>query len=376
MKMMNIFLVMIFVSVTASAQDDVFKKTFTVQKGVRLEININPGDIEINSWDRSEIEIYVTGFDEEDKENLKVSEKQNILLVEFDSEWGWSDDVKFSFKVPVSSHLDVHTSGGDIKVSDKIIGQVRLNTSGGDVEVFNVQGELSVRTSGGDIAVGDIAGELSLLTSGGDINIKNTSSRSANVQTMGGDIKVEAAESDFYGRTMGGDIIIGNVGGQVTVITMGGDIELGKVSGSVKMETYGGDLKLAGADGKVNAETKGGDITLYNIKGAIDAKTYGGKIYSELDPKAEGQSTFNSLGGDIIVQLPSNAKAEVKALVKIRGSWFDKSDDYSITSDFLKNEVRSSEDDKELSMEFKINGGGHEIKIMTTNSNIQIIEKK
>lgn len=59
-------------------------KTFSVTKGGTLEVNIDPGEIEINTWDKNEIQILARGLDEEDVDNLqtkKVATKLQLSMI-------------------------------------------------------------------------------------------------------------------------------------------------------------------------------------------------------------------------------------------------------------------------------------------------------
>ena len=375
MKTFNIILVMLVLASVLIAQSKDMTRTFEVEKGVTLNTRINPGDIVVKTWDKNEILVKIKGLDSDEHEDVDIYEKSNTLFVKYNSSYGWSDDLTFDFTVPINCHLELNTTGGDITLKNDLTGRVSLNTSGGDIEMKNVSGKLQVNTSGGDIEVGDVNGPTILATSGGDIKVKTIRGESASIKTMGGDIDIVEVDSDVDATTYGGDIHIGDIGGKAIAKTFGGDVELGNVTGSAKMETYGGNLELKSATGEVYADTKGGDITLRNVKGSLNAKTAGGRILAELDPSGNGITKLKSAGGNIILILPADAKADIDASIRIRGSWGRHKDDYSIESDFMKDKPSITEDRKEIKSEFSINGGGEKIMISTVNSNIQIKKK-
>ncbi len=373
MKTIKIISLLLLVSAVLFAQDRNYTRTVKVSKGATLEVSLNPGDIVVKTGKDDEVIITAKGLPSDEFDNVEVEERGNSIYVDFDSGWGWSGELKFTFTVPSSLHLNLSTSGGDIDIKDELVGEVSVKTSGGDISVGTVQGRLSANTSGGDIAVDKSAGDMTLNTSGGDIAVGEILGKTANVKTMGGDITIKFSEASLNARTMGGDINIGDVGGNAKATTMGGDIELQNVSGSVMMETYGGDLTLMSATGKVEADTKGGDIDLRNVKGSLSAKTAGGDIYAELYPNG-GESTYlKSSGGDIELKLPSSAKVSIDAEVRIRGSWRNH-DECVIKSDFTDQLWKSGKDKKDLEAKFDINGGGQKIRIETINSNIYINE--
>jgi DUF4097 and DUF4098 domain-containing protein YvlB len=375
MKHLKYLLTLFLITSALLAQSKDLVKTFDVEKGITLHARINPGDIVIRTWEKSQVLIKVKGMDQEDYEDVEMFEKSNILYLKFNSSYGWSDDYTFDFTVPENCHLEISTTGGDISIKNNLTGRVSLNTSGGDIDLMDVSGKLQANTSGGDIEVGNVNGPAEIATSGGDINVKVISGESAQIKTMGGDIEIEEVNSDVNAKTYGGDIKIGDVGGKAEATTFGGDVRLGHVAGSAKMETYGGNLELKSATGKVDADTKGGDIRLMNVKGSLKARTAGGEVYAELDPSGNGESQLRSSGGKITLILPSDAKTNIEAEIKIRGRWDSKKHDYTITSDFMTGKPLVDDDEKEISAQFNTNGGGEKIKIRTVNSNI-VIKKK
>ncbi len=349
-------------------------KTFDVDKGTELNADINPGDILIKTWENNQVKITVKGLREDDYDDLEMELRNNRLLVEYDDRYG-NNDVEFIFTVPVNFHMNLNTTGGDIRINDKIIGNVSITTSGGDITTNDMQGKFSCKTMGGDIELGNMNGELNVATQGGDIVVGSVSGKSATLNTMGGDITVKNTEGSFLAKTYGGDIKIGDVGDNAKAVTYGGEIEFGNVSGSVTMETYGGNLKLESARGDVKAETKGGDITLNNIVGSVETSTAGGDIFVSLTPSESGKSSIKTSGGDIELVVPENAKIDIEAEVRLQGNARGKTDKYTISSNFLDLDAELSDNGKWIRTTYKMNGGGHKIDLRTTNSNIKIIKQ-
>jgi DUF4097 and DUF4098 domain-containing protein YvlB len=112
--------------------------------------------------------------------------------------------------LPSKYNTDIETSGGDITLYN-LIGENNLNTSGGDVKVMSTTGELMVETSGGDITIDQHKGNSRLSTSGGDINtLKLVGNLKAT--TSGGDVRVEVSDGSILAKTSGGDIDISYYG--------------------------------------------------------------------------------------------------------------------------------------------------------------------
>jgi len=349
-------------------------KTFDVNKGTELAARINPGDIIVETWETNQVKVTVNGLSASDNDDVTMELRNNRLVVEYEESSG-SNDVVFIFTVPTNFQMNLSTTGGDVKINDKILGRVSINTAGGDIKTQDMQGTLACKTMGGDVKLGNISGELNASTHGGDINVGSVSGKSASVTTMGGDITVKNTEGAFTATTYGGDIKIGDVGENAKAVTYGGEVRFGNVSGSVSMETYGGDLFLESANGNVNAETKGGDINLKNIVGSVDAKTAGGDVSIELTPSESGSSSIKSSGGNIELKIPEDAKIDIEAEIRLQGNARGKTDKYKISSDLFSVNSELSDDGKWIRLNYSLNGGGHKISLKTTMSNI-IINKQ
>ena len=348
-------------------------KSFEVSPGGTLEVSIAEGDIVIGSWDKNEVLIKAEGIDPEDVKDLRMDQVGNGVRIDFHPEWGASRRVRFMISVPSTFNSDLHTAGGDITLQGAFKGTLEGSTSGGDIKLGDVDGKCDMSTSGGDINAGKIGGSVSLQTSGGDISIQ-TSTGEVEVSTSGGDIRVGNVGKSLTAKTAGGDIAIGDVGGEAIISTAGGDIEVGQVSGSATLKTAGGDITLRGAKGIVKAKTAGGDISLEDVSGSVQASTAGGDITAELLPSGTGRSTLSSSGGDLTLYLPANSKANIEAIIDLRGRWKDESEEYEILSDFKAATYEKDEDTKEIRATYVLNGGGESITLETVNGNIEIRE--
>jgi len=368
-------LVLFTLSVSAQKDSGVREKSFTVNKGGRLEVSVRSGDIRISPWSQNEVRIVADGIDEEDLDRLRMTQSGNTVRVEFrprGRDWGgWNGSPRFEISIPVDFNVDMKTSGGDLELTGGISGKVEGSTSGGDITLSNVTGMVDMSTSGGDVRVGDIKGNAQLSTSGGDIDLRSVDGE-ASVRTSGGDITVQSVGKKLEAKTSGGDIEIGNVGGEANVSTSGGDVKVGRVSGDARLRTAGGNIRLQGASGRVDASTAGGDIDLENISGSIDAKTAGGNINADLVPSGKGSSELKTAGGDIRLAVPENAKATIEAVIRVEDRWRSRRDKYEVRSDFTAATYEKDEKYGDVRATYVLNGGGERIYLETVNSNIEI----
>ncbi len=336
-----------------SSEESKQSKSFTVTKGGDLEMNISGGDIRLSTWDKDEVFVVVDGIDEEDMDYVKMTQSGNTIHIEYRPRWNWSSDAVFKISLPAQFNADVRTSGGNIDVRGTMKGKLTGMTSGGDIRTADIEGTTNLKTSGGDISLGTVSGE-------------------ADVKTSGGGIKVEKVGKSLKASTAGGDVEVGDVGGDAVLSTSGGEMKVGKVSGSASLKTAGGDIDLRSASGTVEAKTAGGNVRLENITGSIDARTAGGDVEAELIPSGKGASELRSSGGNVVLSVPSNAKATIDATIRIRGGWRHREEEYDIRSEFKEESKTTDKDEQEIHAVYKLNGGGDMITLETTNGNIDI----
>lgn len=352
-------------------------KTFKVEKNGLLDLKLNPGDINIKTWDKNEVVIkYRTRNEESVEEDLDIEQTGNSIIIRYDENNGWGEDLDFQITVPKNYNLNLRTTAGDIRIKSDLNGEVNASTSAGDIDLENSVGDLKLNTMGGDITTRNVNGKVKVNSQGGEIRIGNIKGNSASINTMGGDIRIKSIGSDASIKTYGGEIRVGDINGNANVVTYGGDISLGNVGGNVVMETYGGNLSLNSASGEVEANTNAGDITLKNVTGSIKARTNAGRIMAQLNPKENSRNVLKTQNGDITLYLPDNVKAEIEARIRIRGRRNRGDHSNKIKSEFEAKNYKNDKDENEINGSYIINGGGAEISLSTFNSNIIIRKLK
>lgn len=283
------------------------EKTFAVQPGGKLNAATQGGDITIRTADAPTVHVLVkqvirASTEQEadailEKLTLTIEQSGNSVTAESKYEprgpgkwFGNWPPVSVSFEVTVPRHFNLN-----------------LNTSGGDIEVASLRGDVRARTSGGDLNFERIDGDIDAGTSGGDITLKEGTAR-AKLHTSGGDIEVDRAGGPTEVSTSGGDISLKSVEELLSASTSGGDVEA-LITGPIKQ-----DLTLSTSGGKVVVEvTKGTGFHL-------DANTSGGDVRADgititLEKGANGKSKLvgsvngggpelklRSSGGDIRIR--------------------------------------------------------------------------
>jgi DUF4097 and DUF4098 domain-containing protein YvlB len=348
-------------------------QSFPVKKGDALEVRVDAGDITIRGWEKSEVFVRVQSFSEDQLREVTMSQSGGKVLVEFDWKERNVKDMHFEINVPSSFDVDLQTAGGELALHAPLTGNLKGSTAGGEITMGNIGGTIRMETAGGEISSGDINGDLTCRTAGGDITLQNISG-SAEVSTAGGDIQVGTVTKTLRASTAGGSVKIERAGGELSVSTAGGNISVGSGQGDVSLNTAGGNVKLKSAHGRVSAGTSGGNVELADIQGAVSARTSAGNIEVTLDPAVNESSTLATSAGNIVLIIPSSARATIHA--RSRGPFNGRGDGdrSAISSDFPMKQPGKSRTGDEA--EIVLNGGGHRIALETMIGTISVKKKE
>ena len=199
-------------------------------------------DAESAAWDDA-LEDYEITIEKRGNTVVAMTERKNK------SGWNWKNSASISFEItaPHQVKSNLKTSGGGINLSN-VEGYQYLKTSGGRLEMSNIQGDIDGTTSGGGITAENLDGNLNLKTSGGKISITDAT-------------------------------------GKIDATTSGGGITLHNTVGDVDVSTSGGGIRIDGEASAIRATTSGGGIHA-NVKGVSESlylKTSGGSIHATLD---------------------------------------------------------------------------------------------
>jgi putative adhesin len=301
LRRIAIFVALFTVSAAYAAIESPVHRTFNVGPGGTLTLDADLGDIQLagggNGVTIDVIRRARTSSQSRANEifrdlDLTFDQAGNDVHVraryEHPARWfNWSNDLDLRFVITVPSRYNVQlgTSGGDIRVGD-LQGDVRVKTSGGSIDLGHITGPVDGRTSGGDVTVAGARGRVDVHTSGGSIRIGDTEGP-VQAKTSGGSIDIRHAAGDLYARTSGGSIVIEEALGTVDAQTSGGSIR------ARLAQQPSADSRLA---------TSGGNITVSlapNVSVDVDAHTSGGDVESDLPITLLGRQSESRLEGKI-----------------------------------------------------------------------------
>ncbi len=198
---------------------------------------------------------------------------------------GSGDGLSIDIVVPRRTPVGIDTSGGALDVQE-IDADVALDTSGGRITVRRIRGDLEADTSGGSIHVEAIRGRVALDTSGGSIEAVDI-------------------EGPLAADTSGGSIAVRRVTGDASLETSGGSITVEQAGGRVEADTSGGSIRASFAEGNDaggSLETSAGSITI-EVDPAVgldlDLAASGGRVTTELDVTSHGMRSSRRLVGKL-----------------------------------------------------------------------------
>lgn len=295
-----------------AAIERVVEKTFTVQPGGSLQVGTTGGSIRIQSADVSTVTVVAREEIQADSETeadtllkrltLTIDQAGNDVSanVEFEKrpfgfQWNWPNvSVNFVVTVPMIYNADLKTSGGNITVSD-LDGNVHARTSGGSLSLGKISGDIDCGTSGGNVTLEEGRSTVRLASSGGSISVVHAVGP-ADLRTSGGNLRIDLAENTLNARTSGGSI-------RATF--------KGALKGDCDLDTSGGQVRAvvdSNAAFKLDASTSGGSVDARGLTITLDAGNYRrGSLAGEVNGGGP-LLRLRSSGGNIIVETQSTAE--------------------------------------------------------------------
>jgi DUF4097 and DUF4098 domain-containing protein YvlB len=216
------------------------------------------------------------------------------------------------FDAPVGGRLTVDTDDGSVTIvgHDSRDITVHAEIGGMDASQFNVTADQD--SSGVTVtARSESRFHLGFSTLSAKFTIELPHDYPVELKTSGGSIDVRNLNASAHGKTSGGSVELHDIVGAITMHTSGGAIEAEHIRGPAELTSSGGSIKIKGASGSLKVQTSGGGIHLYNIEGKIDASTSGGPV--EAEARSNQGISLEGSGGSISLRLPADVHGTVDA---------------------------------------------------------------
>jgi DUF4097 and DUF4098 domain-containing protein YvlB len=255
-----------------------------------IEIVIVTGKVEVDAWDRSEIEVSGTAGDNVERVDVTGAGNHSSIRVLPRSSHGWGsdDEAHLVIHVPAKSAVTATLVGADLNITG-VLGDVKLQSvsgnlsgdTGGGVRAATVSGDvkltaraaraIEIRTISGDIQLTGGGGEVDVTTVSGKAAIELTEVRRGRFKSVSGDIRTAlelAPDAQIEGESVSGDLSLmfaAAPAAQFDVQSFSGDIK--NCFGPKAAESHygpGSRLQFTNQDGhaRVRINTKSGDVRL------------------------------------------------------------------------------------------------------------------
>ena len=236
-------LLTLLASGVALAESQSFSQTYPLSPDGRLSLENLNGDVTIEGWSGSEVQIEYTKTSrtEEGLERVEViiEAREDHIHVETDysSSRGWNNDganVDFTVRVPSGARLDeIELVNGDLDISG-VSGNVNASLVNGRVDATDLSGSLSLESVNGTVEVvfetlGDGQSvDLESVNGSVVLRIPDGADATIDAETVHGgidnDFGFEVEKGRYVGRSMEGTLGNGsarvdleNVNGSITV---------------------------------------------------------------------------------------------------------------------------------------------------------------
>jgi len=277
-----------------------FKKIYKVKPETKLTVSNRNGKIDIEKWDRDEVEVFATiGSNKSMKElnkvkiEVSVDEKMEIATIysgerpkEDKNDFGIWDFIKqvlkgsfignktcVDYEIKVPDHIivsEAKSTNGKIYLK-QTKGPSKLITTNGKIEVENAEGNIEARTTNGKIEIENVKGLVTAISTNGAIKVK--SERIKEIKTTNGSIDAELKEikeGEVEFRTTNGSITLhlpAYLNAILELSTTNGGVDLDNIDLEIisqnKNKYIKGKMGKGGTE--INAKTTNGNIKVYKL---------------------------------------------------------------------------------------------------------------
>ncbi|MCE9680579.1 DUF4097 domain-containing protein [Shewanella sp. AS1] len=222
-------------------------KSISAPDNMRLNLKVQRGEVKIDSWDKSEIQ--VKGTLDELSEGFILEANGNAVTLEdkMPRQYSGNNKAGSNLTIMVPKELKLYVKGvsadyqldnlsGDINV-ESVSGAVKANKLNNEIHLHTVSGEITTQTLKGKTVLETVSGEIQDKQSEGQISYKLVS----------GELEADSQASDIRVEVVSGDA----------------KLNLGQVA-SLKGQSVSGDLSfnLKGLSSKASLDSVSGDITI------------------------------------------------------------------------------------------------------------------
>jgi DUF4097 and DUF4098 domain-containing protein YvlB len=278
------------VTAPAAAQDRIDQRRPTSATGV-VEIHNTAGSVRVVGSARNEVR--VTGTLGRGSARLEMEETGDRLLVRVVGAQSGRGASDIEVTLPARKTVNVRTTSADAQV-DGVDGVVDVRTVSGNARVGGTPREVSTSTRSGNVQVQANTARVSANTVSGNVRVAGTVREAVEVNSVSGDLEIDAAAREVRVNTVSGDASVRNLTGRVSMVSVSGDMQVQgrRVSGSFR--SVSGDIRIAGdldPAGTLSLTTHSGDVELRlpaNVAMELDFSTHSGSLSTAFPATTQG----------------------------------------------------------------------------------------
>lgn len=166
--MLNIAGALLLSALTAAQPSGAMDTTIVVPAGARLDVQVQGGEIVVDTWNRNEVRIQAVYGS---LGGVRVETSGQVIRVRSVGRMA-SGIVDYRITAPASMDLELGGVNTDVSVRGTQ-GQVSIHTIQGTVRVGGGSGQVAARTVGGDVVVEGARGTVNARSVGGDVRLRD-----------------------------------------------------------------------------------------------------------------------------------------------------------------------------------------------------------
>ena len=147
-----------------------------------------------------------------------------------------------------------------------------------------------------------------------EVKVTLPKSVAAEIESSGGGIDMAEIDGQVTAESSGGGVTVRNLGGAARLSSSGGAIDGTNIAGDIDASSSGGGIEIREARGRVVAESSGGGVSVAfaagNAKGG-DLSSSGGGVAAQVDPAVGLEIDASSSGGSVACDLPLTVRGRI-----------------------------------------------------------------
>lgn len=254
--------------------------TVAVQRGQRLELSTQTGEIVVRTWARNAVRVQATGGS---LARLGIDQSPAALTIHGASARGGPAHADFELTVPAWMNLRLSGVNTSMKVTGTE-GAVTVETVSGDISVTGGSGFVSLRSVEGTVTLVGAKGKLDVNSVNSDVSVRDVAG-DLQAETVNGEIRLEKVQSDNVdANTVNGDVVYdGSIrpSGRYRFVTHNGDVAVTIAEGTsalVSVSTFQGEFESAFPVTLSERHGKSFDFTLGGGSARVELESFGGTI--------------------------------------------------------------------------------------------------